>query len=382
VKPTIYLALTDDWELRGDGSGEIEEIQFRPMRELVRLYNKYGVRATFNAEMMQQLSFRKQQDRHPELKTLADRWDEHVIAAFKQGHDIQLHLHAQWSEASYENGKWRLSGDWSILNYEREAAQDMLAHGKEYLENLLRAVDANYECKAFRAGALCIAPSEHMLSLFVSSGIVLDTSIVGGLRVETRTIQLDYTNCEESFLPFYPRMDDARKVSDKPEKIVCVPIHHFYGSRQQVFKEVLSKGLRKTMQQLKPVRAGKKSSSVTESYAEEQWADVRHSSKLALVYDKAIRPSLQGKHLTSDFSKLNRSFMKEMLQDIRQKAAETGLEKIPVVLTNHSKYIEDYAPIESFLSEASRADDIEFITLSELARELQAGEFQIKKAGL
>jgi hypothetical protein len=47
MKPTIYLALTHDWELRGDGSGDIEEVQFAPMRRLLEVYEKFGARTTF-----------------------------------------------------------------------------------------------------------------------------------------------------------------------------------------------------------------------------------------------------------------------------------------------------------------------------------------------
>lgn len=349
------------------------------MRELVRLYNQFGVRATFNAEMMQQLVFRKHQDAHPELKALADRWDAEVIDAFKQGHDIQLHLHTQWSKASCENGQWRLEGDWSILNYDIETSREMIASGKEYLETLLQPIDPNYVCVAFRAGALCIAPSPHILNLLSDAGIRIDTSIVGGLRVHTRNLQFDYSNCEEDLLPYYPRMDDARRVSDKPEKIVCVPIHHFRGSRRQVIKQVVSIGRRKVSSYLKTQRP-KGNSPTSENYSQKEWADVARSSRLGLVYDKAIKPSLQGKHLTSDFSRLNDAFMREMLRDIRRRAATSGLAKVPIVLTNHSKYIEDYGPIERFLRDASAADDIEFITLTELERKISDGEFKVKTA--
>ena len=70
----IHLALTDDWELRGNGSGDIEQIQFRAMRELLDLYDSHGVKSTFNAEVMQQLTFRRLQDSHTHLKPLADEW--------------------------------------------------------------------------------------------------------------------------------------------------------------------------------------------------------------------------------------------------------------------------------------------------------------------
>jgi hypothetical protein len=163
VKPLIYLSLTDDWELRGNGAGDIEEIQFRPLRELVRIYNRHNVRSTFNAEVMQQLTFRRLEGEFPELGQLADRWDEHVLEAYRQGHDIQLHLHPQWTKAEYTNGRWKLSGDWSILNYEETVAFELLRAGKEYLENLLRTINPTYSCVSFRAGSSIIAPSPFIL---------------------------------------------------------------------------------------------------------------------------------------------------------------------------------------------------------------------------
>ena len=82
MKPTIYLALTHDWELRGDGSGDIEEIQFAPMRRLLEIYEKFGARTTFMPDVMQQVSFRKLEGDHPELKLAADSWDEHALEAY------------------------------------------------------------------------------------------------------------------------------------------------------------------------------------------------------------------------------------------------------------------------------------------------------------
>lgn len=236
MKPTIYLAFVDDWELSGTGYGDIRELQFQPMRELVKIYNANGIRASFNAETMQQLSFRKLQAANPELKELADEWEDHVRETYRQGHDIQLHVHPQWQDAEYKDGKWKLTGDWSILNFDPETAYRLLQSGKEYLENLLQPIDPDYRCVSFRAGSWCIAPSPHVLSLLVKLGIVFDMSIVGGLHYETKNITLDYTNCDEDFLPYYPKMTDARKVSDKVEPIICVPTNHFYSSRRQVFK--------------------------------------------------------------------------------------------------------------------------------------------------
>ena len=171
MKTTIYLALTHDWELRGDGSGDIEEIQFAPLQRLLAIYKKAGARTTFLPDVMQQLSFRSLQDEHAELKRNADSWDEHAQEAMRQGHDIQLHLHSQWSDAKYENGRWKLRGDWSLLNYDPDAATRMISDCKRYLENVLRSVNPQYRCVAFRASALALAPSAHLLSSLAALGI-------------------------------------------------------------------------------------------------------------------------------------------------------------------------------------------------------------------
>src|SRR4029077_12879973 len=107
---------------------------------------------------------------------------------FREGHDIQLHLHPQWRNAVYANGVWQLNGDWSILNYDRDTAYAMLAEGKEYLQSLLRPIDAGYQCIAFRAGALAAAPSAHLFKSLASLRMQVDVSIAGGLFVNNNNL--------------------------------------------------------------------------------------------------------------------------------------------------------------------------------------------------
>src|SRR5215475_3799890 len=114
-EPTSYLVFVDDWELRGNGSGDARKLQFAPMRELVKLYQEFGIRGSFNAEVMQQLTFRQHEAGHPELRDLANEWEELVVQTYRLGCDIQLHIHPQWHQADYSDGQWRLRGDWSIL---------------------------------------------------------------------------------------------------------------------------------------------------------------------------------------------------------------------------------------------------------------------------
>ena len=376
MTPTIYLAFVDDWELSGDGSGDPLTLQFAPMRKLVEIYNAHGIRGSFNAEVLQQLSFRKLQQEHSQLKALADEWDDAVREAFRQGHDVQLHIHPQWSSVDYADGKWTLNGDWSILNYSADEARTMIARGKEYLENLLRPIDPNYACVSFRSGSWCIAPSPFILNLLVEFGVVFDMSIVGGVRYQTRRINLDYSNCEEDFLPYYPMMSDARRVSAKQEPIVCVPTNHFYGSRRSTFQH----HARTVAAKLKRTSADSASiaSARTQQAYGREWAQTAHDSTLKRVYDKGVLPYLKGRHLISDLAQLDYQLMTEMLASIRRRARQSGLTEVPIILENHTKDLKDFSPLERFVTDVAEASDIKCVTLSEIARELQHGRFPIK----
>ena len=369
----IHLALTDDWELRGNGSGDIERIQFRAMRELLDLYDSHGVKSTFNAEVMQQLTFRRLQDTHPHLQLLADTWDEHVRTAYTRGHDIQLHIHPQWSKVSFENNRWVLSGDWSLLNYEPQASYAMLSESKAYLEKLLKTVNPDYRCVSFRSGSSAIAPSPFVLRQLADLGIVFDMSLIQGLRVHTRNLQLDYTQCDEGFLPFYPRMEDARKMSVSIERIVCVPIFSFDLSRRRCVAEVLAKVRAKALSR-------NSHNNAADSYAAQEWDDVGRSSLPAKIYDKVVQPCLNGKHVVADIGRLDFPSLREMLTAIREAAHKSKQPEVWVVLTNHSKYISDFSHIDRFLSEARKHDDINFVTLSTIAEQIRAGRVKVQTA--
>jgi hypothetical protein len=376
---TIHLVLVDDWELSGNGSGDVRQLQFEPLRRLVSIYNRLGIHGSFNAEVMQQITFRQHQDQHTELKTLADEWDDTVRETFRQGHDIQLHIHPQWQNAEYQDGRWKLTADWSILNYSREAALQMLQRGKEYLEKLLKDIDPHYRCVSFRSGAWCIAPSPHMLDLLVQLGIVFDMSIVAGVKYDTRNIKLDYTECEEDFLPYYPVMTDARKISEKVESIICVPTNCFYASRRQVLRHHLDTAVSKIKNKISGPTIVSNNGRSVEAYGE-QWAQI-DGGRMKQIYRKAIVPYVRGKHTISDLAQLDYALMMEMLESIRKRSRASGLSDVPVVLENHTKDLQNFSDLEQFLERAVKSSDVRFMTLTELARNLKE-RFKIKTRSL
>jgi len=101
-------------------------------------------------------------------------------------------------------------------------------------------------------------------------------------------------------------------------------------------------------------------------------------SPIGAAYEKLILPTVKRKHFVSDTGRLNYQLLREMLEAIREGAEASGLSKLPVVLTNHPKDIRDIAAIERFVGDVSQAQDIRFITLTEVAQKLRSGEFQIR----
>lgn len=374
--PKIYLVLTDDWELPGDGSGDMETLQIQNMQKLVQLYEKYRIKGSFFAELMQQITFRQFQEDHRELKLLADRWDNIVKETFRKGHDIQLHIHPQWHEAQYIDSRWNLKSDWALTNHPRERALNMITQAMGYLGNLLKPIDPDYKCVAFRAGGWRLTPSPYILSMLADQGITLDASIVGELHYTSGAYNLDYRNCEEAFLPFYPDMEDARKVSAKKESIVCAPTFHFFEPAYFVIKRKLANILKNAPKKT-PANSDTLEPDENFSPSEKKKVNRRSFFTREFLWDLLKAPG-KGFHRISDLSLLDYKTLCYMMDKIRSQAKASGLSEVPVILENHTKLIKDFSSIEKFFADLSQASDIQTHTLTELASDLAKGRFPVR----
>jgi len=360
----IYLAFVDDWELRGDGTGDPRHLQFRPLRELTRLFEERRIRGSFNAEVMQQITFRLFEDKYPHLKQWADEWEETMIDAFRRGHDFQLHLHPQWKGASYDGRRWRLTAPWSILDHSCEDITRMIEEGIELLQHLLRPVQPEYRCISFRAGSWCIAPSAFLLNLLASHDIHFDLSIVKGICYKT-PVQVDYRNVQEGFFPFYPDMQDARRVSWSKQPIVCVPTNCF--PERSLFL------LRRDAVKMAHKVFGKRKTSRKCSYG--VWIEQASVPARTLL---RLRTYFRGRWTISDIAQLDYDQLSEMLRYIRRTTRRSNCPEVPIVLENHTKDVTDFSNIARFLDDVVVSPDIRCITLTELDRMLRAGRFPIR----
>lgn len=383
----IQLVLTDDWELRGDGSGDMKRLQFQPICQLSSIYDKFGFKGSFFVEVQQQLKHLALGNRHPNLAELARQWEEVVREIFSRGHDIQLHVHPQWSYADYINSQWRLGHKWSLLEYPSNEIEEMLTESKAYLENLLRPVRTEYECNSFRASKWCLAPDSSILTILSNLGIVVDTSIVPGIMWTSKAAHFDYEKVDEPFLPYFPQMTDARRISSKKESIICVPTHTFIYGKKSILIRVARKAfsfskfdLHRHLKTPNKPRLLSGNRALNGSHPSElsryRRLNLKHSWHKFVDLLSTLRTPV---YVISDLSALSSIEMNMMLRDIRKKAQNVTWPIVPVIITNHTKNIINFEPIEKFCEHIADSTDVEVITCTRLARDLRAGVYPIVK---
>ena len=382
----IHLVLTDDWELCGDGSGNMRRIQFDTMRQLVNLYDRFSFKGSFNVEVMQQLYHLRYGRDYPVLLELAEEWEALVKEIYARGHDVQLHVHPQWHKAHYENGQWYLNKRWSILDYAYEDVLHILTTCKQYLEALLQPLQIHYRCVAYRSGSWFLAPSEHVLPILANLGVICDMSIVRGLYFDLEMGALDYREIDEPFLPFYPQMHDARRVAASVQPIVCVPTHSVRWGPASALLNIVKKTITKAPSWslpeslrtylLPPNATPISGSGIAQNYYQEQWGSNTSRGdwmrKLtAFLTSRADR--------VSDLSALSYLEMRAIIQDIRRRANASRWPIVPVILENHTKNIGDFRPLERFCSYLSHAPDVAVITTRDLVANIRAGMYPIRR---
>ena len=195
------IILTLDYELYGNGSGNIYTHIIEPTEKILALVEKYNAKLTFFVEVVEFWRIEEEwlkgnkmgYDRNP-----IEDIRKQLQKARKAGHDIQLHIHPQWADAEYKNGEWKVNlNDWRLGGYSKKGKYsllNLLKEGKRTLEEWIQPVDAGYKCIALRAGGYNIQPSQEIVAAMKETGLQVDSSIYPGGK-ETGTLSnYDYSN--------------------------------------------------------------------------------------------------------------------------------------------------------------------------------------------
>lgn len=187
----IELIISLDYELFGNGGGDVQRDVVEPTGRLLATCDRHGAKLTIMFEMGQYWAMRDAEG--PLSRELgyspAKAMETQIRHAIRLGHDVQLHLHPQWVGARYQDGLWHLNfNQITICDLDHmEGHNDrvlslaaILRRGKETLESLLAPVDSNYRCNTFRAAHFNVEPEDQFIKAMHSAGLWADSSVVPG----------------------------------------------------------------------------------------------------------------------------------------------------------------------------------------------------------
>ncbi len=209
----MKLILTLDYELFGDGTGDVFKHIIAPTETILSIFNKHNIKTTIFFEVVEYWYLKKEWESGNTMgydKNPIAAIDSQLIKAFSEGHDIQLHLHPQWLGARYNENRWQLNLDnWRLSDFDLVEGYNqnvLIEKGIKTLENLLKPIDANYSPSIIRAGGFNVVPSLKISDAMINNRILIDSSVYPG-------------GYEDGDLSIY----DYRKVSYKQDYWIADP---------------------------------------------------------------------------------------------------------------------------------------------------------------
>ena len=354
-----FLILVEvDFEIKGNGLGNVADLQYMPALTLMDIADKYNAKITFMVDVAHQLAL-KANTEFPEIRVQSTLWDETVLLMKERGHDVQLHLHPQWLNAAYKNGYFYLDDNWNLGRCDPAIQHKLIVDSVEYLTSLLCEKFPEYRVCAFKAGSWGIQPSTNLQTEFEKIGIHIIMGVRDGLKVLSQGI--DYTGLEEKHLPYYPDAGDITKISENFRNVVVIPLQPYAPDLVTLSKYVLNQVVAKFR--------------CKDNFLYHYTRTAPHEIKnLNPLKDKTLftigtRPYRT--HLK--IGNQSFSYLKSSFDAVINKLDQYDVERIPIVIESHTKqYHNHYRDIEEFIAYIAEKYEstVEFGDMSNFSREL------------
>jgi hypothetical protein len=231
-----YLVLTVDYEIFGNGTGDVRQHIIEPTDQMVKLGKKYCIPFTFFVEVEEYLAFVKYKSQLKSKLTYdpAQLLREQIQDLINSGNDVQLHIHPEWFNAQYENNKWILNKEKSTVDSLFEDPHETthyIAERKGVLEDIIQEVAPGRAVTAYRAGAFCAQPGQKLLTALAENQILIESSVVKGLYKDDSLGTLDFRGAPPN-KKFWLVSEDVC-MEDKSGRVFEVPIYSKMGRRFQ-----------------------------------------------------------------------------------------------------------------------------------------------------
>jgi hypothetical protein len=192
------LILTLDYELYGNGSGNVFKHIIEPTAKILRIADKYNTKITIFFEVIEYWKLKEEWNKGNKMgydRNPVSAMERQLADAYRNGHDIQLHLHPQWLNAKWTNNGWKVDlSQWRLGDYVGngdDSLTSILLRGKDTLKAIIN--DNDYECRVLRAGGYNIQPSENLCIAMKNAGLTIDSSIYPGGKENGNLSRYDYS---------------------------------------------------------------------------------------------------------------------------------------------------------------------------------------------
>jgi hypothetical protein len=175
----IECIFTIDYEIYGNGKGSLKELIYEPARQLKTLFDNAGAKFVVFVEAAE---FEKIETFRAD-SSIGDV-KRQIREFHEQGFEIGLHLHPQWCNARYQNGKWVLDySEYNLCPLRKERITEIVEGAIAYLRDVLGAPD--FTPVSFRAGNWLFQPTRTAAEVLAENGIKIDSSVFkGGLQYQ------------------------------------------------------------------------------------------------------------------------------------------------------------------------------------------------------
>lgn len=361
MKQEINLIISIDYEIFGDGSGDIKKDLIQPTNKILSICDKYDIKLTIFFEAAEYWAF-KEAEKKKLLKlnySPSKLMEEQIKKATKKGHNVQLHLHPQWLKWGYNKGIWNLNYNWwriSKLPYgnkkNKKSILGAIYQGKQTLEKILKPINRNYKCMAFRAGAWCIQPSEKVLKGLKSAGLKVDSTIFKGGYLNNNLSFYDFRNAKYKSSPWWTNKKDINKETNNKNSILEVPISSFS------YRGIKKLNANKVINYMFKTKNKEKSSKFTN-----QKINVIKQRNIRRILDRLFKKSARYLDINLEF--------KNMMCFLNSVEKERDSKIKSLVMIGHPKIFNDLKDFEKFLIRIKEKENIRFSTYQEVYNKMR-----------
>jgi len=335
----IECIFTLDYEIYGNGEGSLKELIYEPAERLKAVFEKWNARFVAFVEVAE-LEMIEANKTDQAIDLVKDQ----IREFYWKGYELGLHLHPQWYNARYENGKWWPDySEYNLCTLPRERIVQIIDHSIEYLRKLVGVAD--FTPVAFRAGNWLFQPTRTVAKVLAEQGLKVDSSVFkGGLQ---HLHKLDYRRALGS--GYYWPFEDDVNVPDPQGTLIEFPV---YTKMVPPWKLPTTKRIGLQRKVPTRTRTGKE--------------------RLFRILDflRFYHP------LKFDFCRMTMRELTHMLgKEIQQDQKDPDLFR-PVIAIGHTKDLIDFETVDSLLC-CLRRKDIPISTFREVYHKYNFGNHQI-----